>query len=128
MCVDGPLVLIITSRRSGRWILPKGWLKPNRSAQATAAEEAFEEAGVKGAVEHTSVGFYSYKKRLHTFASVTCTLEVYPLEVTHQRLVWREKDQRAQAWLPALDAADRMSDAQLAEIVVGFAKRRHCAD
>ena len=55
-------VLLVTSRQTRRWIIPKGWpikgLKPPKSA----AREAYEEAGIRGTVGAKSIGVFSYQK------------------------------------------------------------------
>jgi 8-oxo-dGTP pyrophosphatase MutT (NUDIX family) len=55
-----PQFMLITSRESRRWVIPKGWPKKGKSPQHSAAREAFEEAGVVGAVDKRSVGSFSY--------------------------------------------------------------------
>jgi 8-oxo-dGTP pyrophosphatase MutT (NUDIX family) len=64
--------MLITSRESRRWVIPKGWPKKGKSPQHSAAREAFEEAGVVGAVDKHSVGSFSYEKRLKSGAVVIC--------------------------------------------------------
>lgn len=127
-CDDGVFVLLVTTRNTRRWILPKGWTKASLPAHKVAAGEAYEEAGVKGNISKRSIGSFSYRKRLHVFASATCVLEVYPLEVTRQYIEWREKHQRKTVWLPAKEAAERLSNKRLAQIIVDFSQRCHCAD
>ncbi|MGH1419868.1 MAG: NUDIX hydrolase [Hyphomicrobiaceae bacterium] len=126
ICDDGMWVLLVTTRKTRRWILPKGWPKMGHSPHEIAAKEAFEEAGVKGCTFKDSIGSYSEKKRLHVFVSVPCNLNVYPLEVTEQHIHWREEAQRDRIWLPVKEAADRLSNKGLAQIIVNFSNRWHC--
>lgn len=120
------LVLIITSRATGRWIVPKGWTKLAVEPHVVAAEEAYEEAGLEGEVENQPVGSYHYVKRLHALSFVRCKVDVYPMQVTEDRSDWPEKAQRTLAWLSPSEAASRLSDRDLAKIVVDFAKDKHC--
>ncbi len=61
---DGLELLLITSRETGRWVIPKGWPMKGKTAHAAAAREALEEAGLKGKIGKQSLGDYSYGKRL----------------------------------------------------------------
>ena len=126
---DGEMrVLIITSRATKRWIVPKGWLKPDVEPHVVAAEEAFEEAGLEGQIEPQPIGSYHYIKRLHALSFVRCKVDVYPMQVTDDRSDWPEKAQRTLAWLSPTEAANRLSDRDLAKIVVDFAKHRRCVE
>jgi 8-oxo-dGTP pyrophosphatase MutT (NUDIX family) len=82
---SGVKVLLITSRDTGRWVIPKGWPVGQRAPHASAAREALEEAGVVGRVGRDSIGTYSYEKRLAGGTIVICEVQVFPLEVKHQR-------------------------------------------
>jgi 8-oxo-dGTP pyrophosphatase MutT (NUDIX family) len=79
-----PQFMLVTSRETRRWIIPKGWPKKGKSPHHSAAREAFEEAGVVGAVARRCVGSFSYEKRLKNGGAVVCKVSVFPLEVTHQ--------------------------------------------
>ena len=72
-------VLLVTSRRTRRWIVPKGWPVEGMPASACAALEALEEAGVKGEVQKTPIGHYRYVKHHKNRASEPCQVEVYAL-------------------------------------------------
>jgi 8-oxo-dGTP pyrophosphatase MutT (NUDIX family) len=56
-------VLLVTSRDTRRWIIPKGWPQKGKAPHRAAAREAFEEAGVVGAVGRRPVGSFAYEKR-----------------------------------------------------------------
>jgi ADP-ribose pyrophosphatase YjhB (NUDIX family) len=94
-----PEFMLVTSRETRRWIIPKGWPKKGKSPQHSAAREAFEEAGIVGAIAKRSVGSFSYKKRLKTGGIVVCEVRVFPLEVKHQNKQWPEKQERDVKWL-----------------------------
>jgi 8-oxo-dGTP pyrophosphatase MutT (NUDIX family) len=83
--------MLVTSRETGRWIIPKGWPKKRKAPYASAAREALEEAGVVGEIGRDPIGSYSYKKRLKSGAVVACEVHVFPLEVKHQQKRWLEK-------------------------------------
>jgi 8-oxo-dGTP pyrophosphatase MutT (NUDIX family) len=111
-----PQFMLITSRETRRWVIPKGWLKKGKSPQYSAAREAFEEAGVVGAVAKRSVGSFSYEKRLKNGGVVVCEVRVFPLEVRRQNKQWPEKRERVVKWLPASQAAEKVKEPMLGEI------------
>src|SRR5712692_10732965 len=76
--------MLVTSRETRRWIIPKGWPKKGKSPHHSAAREAFEEAGVVGAVGRRPVGSFSYEKRLKDGGVMVCEVHVFPLKVTRQ--------------------------------------------
>jgi len=118
---DGLEILLITSRETGRWVLPKGWPMKGKAAHAAAAREALEEAGVRGKVGKSAVGRYTYGKRLSNGAVLTCTVEVYPLAVERQMSRWREQGQRTLSWFSPQDAANLVDEAELASLIEAFA-------
>src|SRR5262252_799126 len=77
--------MLVTSRETRRWIIPKGWPKKGKSPRRSAADEAFEEAGVVGAVGKHPAGSFIYKKRLKNGGWVQCEVRVFPLKVKQQR-------------------------------------------
>lgn len=114
-------ILVITSRDTGRFIIPKGWKKKGHKKPDAAATEAYEEAGVTGEVQRDPIGSYRYWKRSDLDFELL-EVFVYPLRVTAQRMDWPEKGQRKMAWLPAEDAALLVSEPQLATIIRSFAE------
>ncbi len=115
-----PRVLLVTSRQTRRWIIPKGWLKKKLSPGAMAAREAFEEAGVKGRITPAPIGAYRYLKLLDDGAAVRCHVAVFLLEVTEILSEWPEMDQRERRWLSPADAAEMISDGGLAPLLRGL--------
>src|SRR5262245_66455856 len=73
-----PQFMLITSRENRRWVIPKGWPKKGKSPQSSAAREAFEEAGVRGAVAKRAVASFSYEKRSKSGADVRCDVHGRP--------------------------------------------------
>jgi 8-oxo-dGTP pyrophosphatase MutT (NUDIX family) len=122
---DGELqILLITSRETRRWLIPKGWPMPGRQPWEAAAQEALEEAGVEGNVGRAMAGTYEYEKRMAGGVLVPCLVEVYPLEVTRQRKQWREKEQREQRWFSVADAIEAVQEQGLKQILRSFAAAR----
>jgi len=109
--------MLVTSRETRRWIIPKGWPKKGKSPHRSAAREAFEEAGVLGAVGRRPVGSFSYEKRMKNGGSVECEVRVFPLEVKRQKKEWPEKQERRVKWLSASKAAARVKDPALSKII-----------
>ncbi len=124
---DGKLqVMIITSRGSGRWILPKGWPMHDRTPAAAAAREAWEEAGVKGSGPDHSIGLYSYEKLMGNGNRYRCIVVVYPLRVKSQAAVFPEAGQRKRRWLSPKKAARKVREPELAQLIARFRpKDRH---
>ncbi len=116
---DGLEIMLVSSRETRRWIIPKGWPMAGRSGAATAAIEAVEEAGLLGEISETPIGDYVYFKRF-TLGEERCRVEVFPLRVVRQRENWPEKDQRTTQWFPASEAALLVSDPGLGDLIVAF--------
>jgi 8-oxo-dGTP pyrophosphatase MutT (NUDIX family) len=110
-------VMLVTSRVSGRWVIPKGWPKKRKSPCATAACEALEEAGVVGKVGRASIGSYSYKKRLKSGAVVACEVRVFPLKVKRQQKSWPERGEREIQWFSRTKAAKVVRESALSDII-----------
>jgi 8-oxo-dGTP pyrophosphatase MutT (NUDIX family) len=118
-----PQFMLVTSRETRRWIIPKGWPKKGKLPHHSAAREAFEEAGVVGAVAKRSVGSFSYQKRLKNGGAVVCEVRVFPLEVRHQNKQWPEKQERVVKWLSASQAAEKVNEPKLSAIILRLARR-----
>jgi 8-oxo-dGTP pyrophosphatase MutT (NUDIX family) len=109
-------ILLLTSRQTGRFILPKGWpIKGRRDCEA-AAEEAAEEAGVVGTFHEQSVGSFRYWKRLKG-SFVPVTVDVYPLNVEQQLDKWKERKSRRRAWLKLEQATLLVDEPELVSIL-----------
>jgi 8-oxo-dGTP pyrophosphatase MutT (NUDIX family) len=109
-------VLLVTSRETGRWIVPKGWPMKHRKRHEAAAQEAFEEAGVRGEIAAQAIGRYVYWKRKADHF-VLCRVEVFPLRVREQLATWREKGQRETRWFTPEEAALHILEPDLADLV-----------
>lgn len=111
-----PEVLLVTSRRRGRWILPKGWPMRRRSWPEAAAIEAWEEAGIQGQVGTDPLGWFRCERRFRALPEyrVPVIVTVYPLRVCRIAARWQEMDRRRRCWVPLPMAADLVADRQLA--------------
>lgn len=113
-------VLLITSRDTGRWIIPKGWPMPGLAPESSAAQEAWEEAGVEGAVNPLCVGRYGYQKCLSDTAQVPCAVAVYGLRVTRLADKFPEAKERVRQWFALEEAASLVAEPDLARLISGF--------
>ncbi len=120
---SGIEILLISSRDSGRWIVPKGWPMEGRSGAETAATEAFEEAGIAGTIDSEPIGSFDYLKTARKGEGRWCSVTVYPMLVEKQLADWPEREQRRLLWLPAEEAAAMADDAGLAELIRVLTKR-----
>ncbi|MFU1479348.1 NUDIX hydrolase [Roseovarius sp. C7] len=115
---DGPEVLMITSRDTGRWVLPKGWLMDGRATAEAAMIEAWEEAGVRPtAASPVHIGHYHYDKQLDGGYSAPVRVELYRFEVADLARDYPERAERARLWLSPEQAAERVDEPELAEIL-----------
>ena len=96
---------LITSRNTGRWIVPKGTVEPNMTPAASAAKEALEEAGLLGETGTEPLGEYFYSKFGRVYR-----VEIYPLLVTRELDDWDEKRFRKREWVGAADALFRITE------------------
>ena len=87
-------IMLITSRDTGRWLIPKGWRKSRLGAAASAAREAHEEGGLVGRIDDYPIGLFHYDKRLPDGSTVHCAVEVFAFDVERQLKSWPERDER----------------------------------
>jgi 8-oxo-dGTP pyrophosphatase MutT (NUDIX family) len=113
-------VLLITSRDTGRWVIPKGWPMPGLSPEAAAAQEAWEEAGVQGQINPLCIGRYGYQKCLSAEASVPCAVAVYGLRVEDLAKTFPEVKERRRQWFPLAEAATLVAEPDLSVIIAQF--------
>ena len=117
---DKTQILLITSRGSGRWIIPRGWPMDNKTPSQAALTEAWEEAGVKGKAYEISLGLYSYTREIGDEGSVPCVAMVYPVKVKSLEKKFPEAGQRKRSWLSVDKAAERVDERELANIIRSF--------
>lgn len=121
---EGVLVLMVTSRTRGRWILPKGNPIEGQRPYQVAEIEALEEAGVSGLAYRRSVGAYLYDHVNDDGRLRPSKVAVYPLLVMREQDDWKEKDQRKVKWLPLKSAAARADDAELGALLQDLARSK----
>ena len=112
-------VLLITSLKAQRWILPKGWPHPGLSLAQSAAVEAHEEAGVIGEVSPAALGHYRYIKD-KAGSALPVRVDVFALKMTGQSPHWAEKGVRKLLWLPPAQAAHRVAEPGLKQLLLHF--------
>jgi 8-oxo-dGTP pyrophosphatase MutT (NUDIX family) len=122
---SGVQILLVTSRGTRRWIIPKGWPQSGTPPHRAAAQEAFEEAGVVGKVGKKTIGSYWYDKIFESGATVRCKVRVFPLRVTRQFKRWPEKRQRRTQWHSPAQASRRVRETYLRQIIRTFVKHRN---
>ncbi len=118
---DEPVqILLVTSRESGRWVIPKGNLSPGLSAHGAALQEAEEEAGVTGLVCPTPLGSYRYRKRRRNGASLMVDVDVFPLAVNREFPKWKEQSERERRWFDLHEAAAAVEEEDLRDLIRSF--------
>jgi 8-oxo-dGTP pyrophosphatase MutT (NUDIX family) len=114
-------VMLLTTRETRRWTIPKGWPMKGRKPPEVASQEAYEEAGLIGQiVGQRPLGNFHYEKRLAKKA-IICEVRVFLFRVERQLEDWPEKDQRECRWFDAHAAATLVEEGGLAEILDRFA-------
>ncbi|MEO3998914.1 NUDIX hydrolase [Mesorhizobium sp. CAU 1732] len=117
---DGFEVMLVTSRGTGRWVLPKGWPEKRETPYEAAAREAAEEAGIDGAISKQEVGRFYYGKQLPSGMEWRCEVHVYPMEVDRIADKWPERKKRKRRWFAPQDAARLVEEPDLRELIAGF--------
>lgn len=120
-------IMLITSRDTGRWVLPKGWPEGREQLYETAVREAGEEAGLRGSVSEAHFGSYFYGKVLTTGMEQRCEVLVFPIEVTKVASDWPEKSERTRKWFAPAEAARSVAEEDLGELITRFAASRRLA-
>ena len=116
-------LMLMTSRDTGRWVIPKGWPMPGKLSHEVAAQEALEEAGVRGTIEAQPLGTFGYGKTMKNGVKLECQVQVYALEVTGQAKNFKEKGERTLEWISPTEAAARVQEPGLRQMIDAFARR-----
>lgn len=106
-------VLLITSRDTGRWVIPKGWPIEGKTPAQSAALEAWEEAGVKGQIQDQALGRYTYDKARIPRPPTPCAVSVFPLRVEGLATKFPEREERRRKWFAAAKAARKVAEPEL---------------
>jgi 8-oxo-dGTP pyrophosphatase MutT (NUDIX family) len=121
-------ILVVTTRQSRRWIVPKGWPIKRLTPAKSAAREAFEEAGVRGKIGARAIGAFTYKKAADANgAEADCEVKIFPLLVKSQGANWPEFGQRVVQWVDPEKAIALIREPELKSMVAKFAKRAAAA-
>lgn len=110
-------VLLVTSRGSGRWTIPKGWPMPGKSLAEAAAQEAYEEAGVRGTIDPRPLGRFRHVKQMSVAGDVEVDIVVHPLWVDFELDKFPEFGQRKRKWFKAKEAAKQVDSPELSELI-----------
>lgn len=113
-------ILLITSRGTGRWIIPKGWPMKKKRPHEAAEIEAWEEAGVRGRVKKAPIGRYTYLKWLENGDVSPCVVDVFQVQVESVAADYKERGQRQMAWVSPDEAARRVREVELKSLLVDF--------
>ncbi len=116
-------ILVVTSRTSARWIIPRGWPMKRKKPHEAAAIEAWEEAGVRGRVRKDAVGRYTYLKMLDNGDVVPCVVDVFQIEITGEETSFKERGERLLEWVRPDEAARRIREIELKSLLVDFRPR-----
>lgn len=115
-----PEILLITSRRNGRWIVPKGWPMDGKTPAEAAEIEAWEEAGVRGKVHERCLGLYSHLKVVGDGPDIPCVTMLYAIKVRELASVYPEAHQRKRKWVKPKKAAKMVEESDLAYLLRNF--------
>jgi 8-oxo-dGTP pyrophosphatase MutT (NUDIX family) len=111
-------VLLLTSRGTRRWIIPKGNIEPGQTPEAAALAEAYEEAGVSGLVHGAlPIGFFNYLKRTEAGQAHPVTVEVFLMRVTEILEDWPERGVRERRWVLASEASGLVEEPGIAPLL-----------
>ncbi|MFX0547025.1 NUDIX hydrolase [Roseovarius sp. S1116L3] len=113
-------VLLVTSRGTKRWIVPKGWPMDGKTPAQSAAIEAWEEAGVRGRMYERPLGLYSYRKTIEDGDDLPCVTMLYAMKVTEIATEYPEAHERRRKWLRPKKAAAMVDEADLAYLIRNF--------
>lgn len=113
-------ILLVTSRGTQRWIIPKGWPMDGETPAGAAATEAFEEAGVVGKPSDVCLGIYSYTKSIPKGDNLPIVVAVFPFKVKRVLKNFPEAGQRKRKWFSLKKAAAVISEPELAPLIRSF--------
>jgi 8-oxo-dGTP pyrophosphatase MutT (NUDIX family) len=113
-------VLLITSRVTPRWIIPKGHPEEGMQPSAVALLEAQEEAGVSGAISKKPIGRYRSHKCLPSGIVVPAEVTVFRLDVSEHLAKWKECLERKIMWVPLSQAIELADDGGLSKFLEGL--------
>lgn len=110
-------VLLVTSRDTGRWVIPKGWPIAGKTIAESALQECWEEAGVVGDLDSAELGAYNYRKRRPRRGDLNCTVSVFSIRVDRLEDDFPERDQRRRKWFRPAKAARKVNEPELGSLL-----------
>jgi 8-oxo-dGTP pyrophosphatase MutT (NUDIX family) len=116
-----PEVMLVTSRETRRWTIPKGWPMKGLKDHKAAAREAFEEAGVVGKTAKDPIGTYLYWKRRERHFDL-CRVAVYVLNVKREVAEWPEQSERKRRWFDIREAASKVLEPELMNLLQSLSR------
>jgi 8-oxo-dGTP pyrophosphatase MutT (NUDIX family) len=115
-----PMVMLVTSRGTGRWIIPKGRPEKGVAPHKLAQREAWEEAGLIGRIQRKPIGRFIHPKRRADGSTVHCEIEVFRLDVEEELSDWPERGQRERCWCTLPEAIEKVGEHELAKLLQRF--------
>lgn len=116
-------VLMVTSRDTGRWVMPKGWQMDGKKPWRAAEIEALEEAGAVGSIGTEHIGTYHYDKILDDGRALNCEVTVYPMIVERLRKRWKERHERTRRWFSPKAASRRVNEPELSALLESLTQK-----
>ena len=121
---DGSIeVMLVTTRSSGRWIVPKGWPMEGKTPVQAAEQEAYEEAGVRGYTSGVEIGRFAHEKS-QFLSNMRTEVAVFPLSVQEELAAWPEREQRTRCWFSVEEAKRAVHSDELAGIIAKLAENQ----
>lgn len=118
---DGTIeVLLVTTRGTGQWMVPKGWPITGKTLPQAAAQEAYEEAGVRGKTDKQEIGRFQHRKTALLEGAIDCVVAVYPLAVEEELVNWPERSERVRTWFGLDEAARSVHSKELGGIIASL--------
>lgn len=113
-------IMLVTSRETRRWVIPKGNIDLGMTPHGAALSEAFEEAGVRGRSRDAVIGRYRYHKYRGAKHWEVAEVDVFAMEVTQEFDEWQEMHERKRKWFRQAKAATRVNEKELQQLIRGF--------
>lgn len=115
-------LLLISSRTTGRWVIPKGWSHDKLTAAGSAAAEAWEEVGVEGSVCEEPLGCFTYDKVICPGVVRPCVVSVFAMRVARLRTKFPERRERRRKWFDAAGAARKVAEPELRALLLALSE------
>ncbi len=113
-------VLLVTSRETKRWIIPKGWPIDGMTPAEAAAQEVWEEAGARGRGYDVCLGLYTYRKWMNEGVTLPVIVAVFPVEVRVLEDEYPEASERRRKWMSLKKAASKVEEHDLRQLIATF--------